>query len=185
MLFEKLKIQTLSQHKDIEQHVPILRPGFSREEYRAYLERLLGFYGPVEERFKNLDPAWVEALELEKRKKTHLLKSDIQALGGVPSSTSSLKEVPATDSAAQIVGLLYVLEGSTLGGQILKKRLKENLNLADDEMQFFSGYGPHTGSMWMKFKEKAEELVDVQAHDEVVASAQNTFECYKNWIARI
>jgi heme oxygenase len=52
---------------------------------------------------------------------------------------------------------LYVLEGSTLGGQILTRQIHDQLGFTPEYgCQFFSRYGPRVYEMWKTFGQKAE-----------------------------
>jgi len=52
------------------------------------------------------------------------LRADIDALGGVPWRADSA--APICDSVAQSLGCLYVLEGSLLGGQVIRQKLEHS-----------------------------------------------------------
>jgi len=61
------------------------------------------------------------------------------------------------NSLSEIVGMMYPLEGSTLGGQVISKHLRRNLGLTPDHgARFFHGYGDDTESFWSAFIEFAE-----------------------------
>jgi heme oxygenase len=52
------------------------------------------------------------------------LLDDLQALGCTPSleRLPMCAQLPVIDSSAACLGVLYVLEGATLGGQILRRK---------------------------------------------------------------
>ena len=53
--------------------------------------------------------------------------------------------------------MLYPLEGSTLGGQVISIRLRDNLGLnATNGGRFFNGYGEQTGQYWAEFLDYAD-----------------------------
>ena len=53
--------------------------------------------------------------------------------------------------------MFYVLEGSTLGSQLLAAHFERLLAVRPHEGgTFFSGYGAATGSMWRAFRERAD-----------------------------
>jgi len=54
---------------------------------------------------------------------------------------------PAPKNHAEALGLLYVVEGSRLGGRIILRRLK-SLGAEVGELSFLDPYGAETGSMW-------------------------------------
>ncbi len=76
---------------------------------------------------------------------------------------------------------MYVLEGSTLGGTMISRRLRQSLGLhpgSGGGAQFFFSYGPQVGRMWRDFTAALEAYSEGNAHgkdEEIVASAQATF----------
>jgi heme oxygenase len=57
---------------------------------------------------------------------------------------------PAPRSAAEALGMLYVLEGSTLGGRMILRALAER-GVHDPALQFLDPYGTDTGARWRAF----------------------------------
>jgi heme oxygenase len=151
-----LKAETAHLHEQIEGVVPLLRPSLDRNGYRAYLARLLGYQRPVEERLAAFAHAWHEhGLDFEERRKAGLLASDLGALGltavelGVQPECTAL---PLLSSFDEAWGCLYVLEGATLGGQIILRTLGPKLQLSPgDGLAFLVGYGEKTGARWSEF----------------------------------
>lgn len=93
------------------------------------------------DRFVNL------GVDLIARLKSNHIKNDIQKLGFEPK-----KELidPFNDSSfSSAIGMLYVLEGSSMGGQIIAKELQK-LNLPHD---YFYPYKENTMQMWTNFIE--------------------------------
>ncbi len=65
---------------------------------------------------------------------------------------SSFSELPALMEPVEALGALYVLEGSSLGRQVMLSKLAERLDIRPDWAgHFFSGYGKQTGAMWQAF----------------------------------
>ena len=75
------------------------------------------------------------------------------------------------------VGCLYVLEGSTLGGQIILRRAAERLGIdADTGAGFFHGYGAQTGAMWRGLVDAINLIPADSAHAAMVEDgARRTF----------
>lgn len=46
------------------------------------------------------------------------------------------------------LGMLYVLEGSTLGGQVLCRHLADRLQLQPHQLRYLAGHGRATGARW-------------------------------------
>jgi heme oxygenase (biliverdin-IX-beta and delta-forming) len=95
-------------------------------------------------------------IDFAARCRSDMLLTDLRALGAadIPHSPS---HVPVAD-LLDAIGCLYVLEGSTLGGQIILRRAGEGLGLtAAGGAGFFHGYGARTGAMW-------RQLIDAINH---------------------
>ncbi len=155
---------------------------------------LLRFYGFT----RRWSSAWTAGpsgmslqLDYAPRKRLALLTADLAALGwsqaAIP-QTILCPSLPPLQSAAQIGGLMYVLEGSTLGGTMISRRLRQSLGLhpgSGGGAQFFFSYGPQVGRMWRDFTAALEAYSEGNAHgkdEEIVASAQATFACMEEWL---
>jgi len=54
--------------------------------------------------------------------------------------------------AAEALGSLYVMEGSTLGGRLIRRNVQRCLgSVASTACAYFSGYGAETAMMWQAF----------------------------------
>jgi len=61
----------------------------------------------------------------------------------------------AVDSPRDLLGILYVLEGSTLGGMILSKCIAEMYGCeGDDGLAYYSAHGNKVMPNWMEFKSR-------------------------------
>jgi heme oxygenase (biliverdin-IX-beta and delta-forming) len=81
------------------------------------------------------------------------------------------------------LGCLYLLEGSTLGSQIISRRLEEQLQLSERTgASFFNAYRGVTGARWMEFKKFVSASVNPEDTDNVVEAARETFMCFYEWL---
>jgi len=188
-LLARLKSETSHLHSRIEQVVPLLRPELDRPAYRRYLERLLGYLRPIEAMLAGFAASWAEyGLDFEARRKTQLIEHDLLALGRSPEDLSALPlcaDLPAARSLDEAWGCLYVLEGSTLGGQVLLRTLGPRLHLSrSDGLSFLSGYGERTGATWKAFAAAVGDF-DAGGCDRpaVVRGACETFATQMAWLA--
>ena len=76
---------------------------------------------------------------------------------------------------AGALGLLYVVEGATLGGQVISRRLEVKL-------AFFRGYGEATGRMWRETSARLRAVSNPAAQDEAVRSAVSCFTLLRRWL---
>ena len=157
--------------------------------YTDLLQKLFGFYKPLEERIVAL-PGWHNLpVELERRQKAPLLARDLLWLKVTQpqlSQLTSCERLPEVKSVTEALGCLYVLEGATLGGQIISRHLKKNLALDEDRgCAFFYSYGDAVGLMWKSFRETLTSHCSRRGRTEeeqLVKSACETFVSLDYWL---
>jgi heme oxygenase (biliverdin-IX-beta and delta-forming) len=187
MLRDLLKSETHVLHEALEANPrirPILDRTISRPAYGALLERLVGYYRPLETALHRFQyPILDLGLQLHPRRKLPLLISDLAALGAArPESLPDARDLPHLDSADRAFGCLYVLEGATLGGRHLEHYLRDVLHLTPDSgAAFYHGYGDATQAMWTDFL-RALERFDPGDPGEVVEGARQTFDTLDRWL---
>lgn len=153
-------------------------------DYRSLLERLYGFYAPWERRAA---PFLDQALPgfFSDRRKAPLLEQDLRYLGSEPAVIRECPNLPATDSLPPLLGSLYVLEGATLGGQILTRHFAQHFNFSRQQgCSFFASYGSETGRRWRAFCELLDSYSSADYNTVIVQSAIQTFDCFENWLGQ-
>ena len=187
MILKRLKEATASRHAALESRLPLLDADMSRASYLQLLQRFWGYYEPLEMQLLAL-PYWNSMdFDYAKRHKTPRLVQDLLALGETREAIGTVarcNNLPTLASPGQLLGCLYVIEGATLGGQIITRRLEANLGLTPlTGAAFFDGYGARTGGQWKAFcamlRANAGESV---RQDDIVASANQTFETLGQWL---
>jgi heme oxygenase (biliverdin-IX-beta and delta-forming) len=179
----RLRSETQTEHTAIEETLDLMRAQLSIDDYRRILERFLGFYKPVELQFTRVSvPADVQAL-LTLHHRAPLLRSDLVALGvRSPDELPLCDDLPPLTTASECLGCLYVMEGATLGGQVLSRHLERTLGItAESGARFFSGDGPRTGEVWKAFRTAFTGFDTPETQDDVVASAIASFRALRNW----
>ncbi|MBC7548517.1 MAG: biliverdin-producing heme oxygenase, partial [Polaromonas sp.] len=98
--------------------------------------------------------------------------------------TPQCQALPDLATPLKLFGCLYVLEGATLGGQIITRHLHASLGLTPQSGgSFFSGYGPHTGSRWKEFCAHLTAFAaQLDSDAEIVDSANATFDSLDRWL---
>jgi heme oxygenase len=180
-----LKEGTAPLHQKIESVLPLLSPDLTLEQYKHYLSRMYSWYVPFEKSFAGIPSTFSEKLLLNKRLKVDWLISDLQELGFSQSMISALPvfdKWPPLEIPFGWIGALYVVEGSTLGGQIIHRRLQSQLALKPNQLRFLEAYGPQTGLMWTSFRVTAQELTPPNQYQDVLNAATATFELMTNWL---
>lgn len=179
-----LRQATASAHRALEARLPFLQPDFSRPRYTGLLKAYHGFYLPLEQALCALPlPA---ALEYQQRQKTSALAADLSALGVTHEQIRQLPqcaELPPTDDAASAFGVLYVLEGATLGGQVLLRAVRTSLQIgADSGASFLDVYGTATGPRWRTFLDLLAGITQPDARQRCTQAACATFALFQAWL---
>ncbi|WP_458460099.1 biliverdin-producing heme oxygenase [Paenibacillus sp.] len=189
-IMERLKSETAHYHRQVEQNTyakAIMNQTVSIEEYKKYLEKFYGFLKPLEDQAVQ-QPFWGDTgLDMEIRGKAGLLEKDLRNLGASEEEISQLplcEELPDISTPARLFGYLYVIEGSTNGGQIMTKRLSQFLPIeADRGLEYFNAYGTETRTRWSEFAELLQQSISsTEDHDVMVHTASETFRLLDQWI---
>jgi heme oxygenase len=188
-MLKSLKASTSARHAALERRLPLLDASLSRSTYQHHLRRLWGFYEPLEAQLLEA-PCWNEVgIDYGPRHKTPRLRHDLQILGDTPDAVAALPQcqsLPPLTNPAQLWGCLYVIEGATLGGQIIIRHLHTHLGLsAISGASFFDGYGAHTGAHWKAFCAAVPVNADVDdagRGDAMLRSANLTFDLFSEWL---
>jgi heme oxygenase len=183
-VLQELKQKTAPHHRALEHNVDIRGCMSSQGAYGNLLLKFLAIYSAFEIRLASVEslPQWLP--DISERWKVLLLKSDLSALA-VPETRLVRLEMPGIETIASAFGCLYVLEGSTLGGQILTRQVQERLGLTVEKgCRFFSGYGPRTGEYWKTFGYGLESFCATNevCRGEIVESAIATFNHFSRWL---
>ena len=184
---ELLKDGTQAHHARAEASLPLMDEALTLDRYRDILARLLGFYAPLERRLADADWSRI-GLDPERRRKSPLLLTDLRALGlgdGEIVALPHCADLPDARSLSDALGCLYVLEGATLGGQLVRRHLAAHLGLGPHNgCAFFAAYGDAVGPMWREYQQRLAVLVDggAAASEDVVDAARRTFDALTHWL---
>ncbi len=177
-LFTRLKEGTQASHQALEHRLALSNGNLDRNRYRNLLQRFYGFYLPWE----GLLAAWVGEL-LPGREKVPLLMRDLAYLGSNIGAIPLCPFVPAVNSQAEAFGSMYVMEGSTLGGQLISRHLEKSLSFSNgDGYRFFRSYGPEVGRRWKNFQSIVLAHSVESEYTAIVSAAEETFRCLSDWL---
>jgi heme oxygenase len=177
LILQLLRAETRPAHEALEQ-TPFnqaLAAGTPSAEATAYfLAKMYGFLVPYEARLRQhpFGPEW----EIERRQRAHLILED---LGLAPAALPLCPALPPLDSWPQLLGAMYVLEGSTLGGQVIARQLAQ---AGIPLRTYFTGAGDQTGPLWKSFSQLLDEAATNDNATELVQSATLTFEHLHTWL---
>ncbi len=183
-LFECLRTSTRQEHRKIEALIDPMKNFCSLEAYKAHVLKSWAFYLPLEADLAHFD--WSAAgIDFASRRKTPLLEEDLRILGVPCPEPEEAREPLDRTNLDFAVGCLYVLEGATLGGQLISRYL-ETLGIGPTTGGlFFNGYGAKTGEMWKSFQASATQYcVSDEQIREAVTGAKSTFESFCNSMLR-
>ncbi|AIB38456.1 MULTISPECIES: biliverdin-producing heme oxygenase [Pseudomonas] len=185
-LLEALRTGTALLHVALEKRLPFFSEGLDADWYQRLLQAYYGFYRPLESALyeSGLIPDGYDAVL---RVKTPTLVCDLAALGLDDQAVSTLPrclELPILDTPAACLGALYVLEGATLGGQVLRREMTQRLNVnAHNGGAFLNIYGVETGRRWKDFLDYlGDQPLDAPARQSAVNAARSTFSCFEQWL---
>ncbi|MCD0161332.1 biliverdin-producing heme oxygenase [Deinococcus sp. 6YEL10] len=175
MILPHLKASTREQHERAEAHLNLMDPALDRRRYGDVLRTMRSLYGTLEPRVgARLGEAGRAALDWPARLKVPLLDRDLRALNVAPAADLDAGTVDVfLRDEADAWGAAYVLEGATLGGQLVRRHLEARLGLRGEGTAFYSSYGPLTGPRWRAFGEALEARV-AQGPDPAAFTARAT-----------
>lgn len=181
-----LKAATQHEHDALDAALDLMNPGLDAVTYRRHIASFYGFYVPFECTLAML--SWTEhGIDLNARCKTALLRADLISLGvDDPDSLRQCQSLPSVPNATTAFGSLYVLEGATLGGQIISRHVEKQFGYtAAHGASYFNGYGARTGEMWMTFRRAVDACgTEADPRDEMIAGALATFVAFREWCTR-
>jgi len=147
-------------HRAAEECVAILDDRAGRATYESYLAGMLGFHLAAEALFEAHAELSQTPFDVDGRRRSRHLEADLTAMGAATDVPSCHLGVQS-DTLARALGVAYIVEGSTLGGRHVLKRLPPNLvELRGVATRYLEGYGPATGSRWRQFLVLLEGAVD-------------------------
>jgi len=185
-ILSRLRAETRAEHDAIEADLDLTGDGLACNAYRRILERFYGFYAPLEPAIWAVG-GWADrGLDPDARQKVPLLEADLRTLGDDALTALPLcNDLPLLVTPADCFGCLYVLEGSTLGGQLISRQIQCVLGFTPESGgRFFYGYGDKTGEMWQNFRSAVTGfVVSPTDQDAAVAAAKDTFQKLHRWTA--
>nr|WP_315447698.1 biliverdin-producing heme oxygenase [uncultured Pseudomonas sp.] len=185
-VLQDLRAGTAELHIALEKRLPFFSDTLDIPSFVHLMQAYYGFYQPLENALQRSGSV-PDDFDLTPRLKTQTLRSDLQALGVTPQVLENqpfCDQLPLIDSSAACLGVLYVLEGATLGGQILRREISARLGLeADNGAAFLDIYGAATGRRWRDFIEYlGNRPMAATEREAVVQAAQTTFSCFERWL---
>ena len=183
----RLQRATQDLHRSVECHFALAGRVWTEDAYRRLLQRLWGIYAPLEQALTPLD--WQDTgIVMRDRRKLFWLNADLAHLGMDQKAIAQLEicgDLPCVDGPAAGLGALYVLEGSTLGGQVILRTLQPQLGISPQAGgQFFASYGRDIGEKWRDYLAALEQFGErPEAADTIECAALDTFAAFDRWFS--
>ncbi|MFN3771306.1 MAG: biliverdin-producing heme oxygenase [Ectopseudomonas guguanensis] len=185
-VLQDLRAGTAELHIRLEKQLPFFSDLLDTNAFQRLMQAYYGFYRPLENALLDSDMTSA-GFDLVSRLKAPTLRKDLHALGLSAEAIDCLPichALPATNCRPTCLGVLYVLEGATLGGQILRREMASRLGLnADNGAAFLDIYGADTGRRWRDFiAYLGSRSLDTGERGAVVTAARATFGCFERWL---
>lgn len=72
--------------------------------------------------------------------------------------------------------MMCVMEGSSLGGNMIRKQLQRQPDFADYPFHFFGAYAENTGKMWKDFKDFIDSGIFSDQEEDVISGARKAYQ---------
>lgn len=176
MVSEYLKQNTAAYHDAAEKlfnSEKIFNKTFTLEDYKKIIRtNYLMLLHSEDKIFNSLSEKYTEKLQLNQRKKLPLIEKDLESL--------SLESQPQNHTLEfsnehEALGAMYVIEGSTLGGNVIAKQLSKTEGFDNVSFNFFGCYQENTGHMWKSFKEVLDTEVKKENYHDVLSGAKKLY----------
>jgi heme oxygenase len=174
MMLDRLRQETREEHMKIEAMLDLMSPALDLNRYLKILRSFHAAMAPLEAALEERCPVPHRSL-WQGRQKARRLEADLACFGQAanPNPPSDVC-LPPLSSASLWMGAIYVVEGSTLGGQVISRHLEKHFGWAEGlGYSYFSGYGEKTAERWRQVK-RALEGDDLDGNL-IVKGAHHTF----------
>lgn len=187
IFLENLKNKTSIPHKNLES-LPISKsivdPKITIEQYGLYLSLMHDVVKNLEDKIYPIVSDIIP--DLNERRKSHLLINDLKFTPIEKKIDFSPFEDAGKVSIPFAMGMVYVVEGSTLGGRFILKNINESFGFNEEKgATYFAGYGNKTGSSWKKFLNSLTEFeAQTNSQEEIIAGATYAFDAIHKHLSK-
>jgi len=183
MIANLLRTETAECHAALESLMfvnEIMNNSLSIDEYKKLLTINYIIHQKLENKLANmLDADLADKLDMKNRLKLSALEKDLN-YWNIDSLT-----LPGLDfelfipekNNTEVLGALYVLEGATLGGNVIKKHILANPKFAvhKEGLNYYGVYGEELSAKWKTFVSILNETVEEADYERCIKSANETF----------
>jgi heme oxygenase len=180
LLWMQLRKSTRDAHAQAEASLAPLAQPDSLTRYVALLCVLWGFQAPLERLLAHQELP--SAVDWPSRRRLGALAADLTDLGVTGASLPEAAGLPALAGPGAVWGALYVSEGATLGGRVLRRQVQTRLGPVP--VRFLDGRGDRTQPMWRDLGRLADLYVSSQQGRQLARhTAIQAFAAFSTWAA--
>lgn len=176
MLSDYLKQNTRHQHDLLEEKFnskKIFEKAYSLEDYKRLIALNYQFLLNYEEKINDaISEGFKDEIRQELRSKLPWIKKDANLLGIELSQNLEVQEI---NSEAEAIGMLYVIEGASLGGNVIKKNLEKNPNFDGIDFHYFGMYNQSISEFWKEFILALNTYLPEEKYPEVLKGAERAY----------
>jgi len=193
MILEKIKSQTRQYHDNIEKLAysnQIMNGSLNLEQYKSLISANYIFNKVVEEKLVSIEELKnYELLEIDKRRKTAYLENDLVSININKNDLFKYEQNLSVEisNIFEAIGYLYLLEGSTLGGSVILKKIKRNKNINIKNFNFYGCYGEQTREKWLNFCQTLIKIADDNevSEEKILNSVISAYENFLNLLGQV
>ncbi len=180
----QLKQMTAADHHVLDHHpllAQLIKPSLEPAQYARILQTMYWINVPLHERLTRALARFEPQSDYRVSNRLSWLRQDLAFFGlsaSDPCGFAPQGDRPPITSAEQLIGEIYVIEGSTLGGQVIARLLQGRLAVtAESGGRFFHGHGDSTQQRWHEFWNLAQRLTREDQMSACTQAAHDLF-CY-------
>lgn len=185
-LSQRLRAATRALHEQTEAlpfAARLMAPDLDRETYARTLARMLGVIGPLEAAVMDADRDG--ALGFHPLPQAASIVTDLFRLGWDEGRVGALPQAPlppGLDGVPAAAGVVYLLDGSLLGGRVVARRLRDSLGHEVAGSLSFHADDPAASQQWQRCRAWLDGLPAPWA-DGAEAGALSAFAALRDWMA--
>ncbi len=181
LLWTQLRESTRDAHTQAEASLAPLAQPDSLAQYVTLLCVLWGFQAPLERLLAHQELP--SAVDWPARRRLGALAADLTDLGVTGASLPEAARLPALTGPGAVWGALYVCEGATLGGRVLRRQVQARLGPVP--ARFLGGRGGRTQPMWRDLGRLADLYVTgPQGRQLARQTAIQAFAAFSTWASQ-
>lgn len=176
--FQRIKAETADLHKQTESaplSVALVSDAVNEKVYTDYLQRMKDIVAWYEDVVFNGLAGMIP--DIDQRRKLQFIKNDLTGFNIDPEKNTTHFSLPDAETNAVLLGYMYVLEGSSLGGAMIYKHVSRYMDITEQKGgSFFTCYQADLSARWKSFLDiMGEHSLTEKNADEIITGANRAF----------